>query len=247
MEINGVERTSQMLSMMNLGKMKPPDPTELSSKILSVLDTNGDGNISPEELTNAGQLGQKIAQADADRNGTITEDEILAKITAKMEELGITSKSSFKEKPDLNALKELLTRADAEIAPQNQTPDPSEISTKILSDLDTNGDGVLSIEELNAAGLFGQKITEADSDGNGSVSREELESFVAQSPLPPPPPPPAQNSNQEETEGKNESPKKEQTGYELLSKILQDVFGLSSEEKDLFLKMLQNNPFETTC
>ncbi|HOK67654.1 MAG TPA: hypothetical protein PK054_11600 [Anaerohalosphaeraceae bacterium] len=245
MEINGVERTGQMLSMMHLGKMKPPEPNELSSKILNALDTDGDGSISSEELTNAGQLGQKIAQADTDEDGTITAEEILAKITAKMEEMGITPRSSFKEKPDLNALKELLTQAGTEIIQQNPTPNPSEVSTKILGDLDTNGDGVLSIEELNAAGLFGQKIAESDSDGNGVVSREELESFVAQSPLPPPPPP-AQNSNQEETEN-SESQKKEQTGYDLLSKILQDVFGLSSEEKDQLLKMLQNNPFETTC
>ncbi|HOQ05829.1 MAG TPA: hypothetical protein PKY88_11515 [Anaerohalosphaeraceae bacterium] len=247
MEINGVERTGQMLSMMHLGKMKPPEPNELSSKILNALDTDGDGSISSEELTNAGQLGQKIAQADTDEDGTITAEEILAKITAKMEEMGITPSSNFKEKPDLNALKELLTRADAEMAQQNQPPAPSEVSTKILGDLDTNGDGVLSIEELNAAGLFGQKIAEADSDGDGVVSREELESLVAQSPLPPPPPPPAQSSDKGETEEENESTKKEQTGYDLLSKILQDVFGLSSEEKDQLLKMLQNNPFETTC
>lgn len=236
MEINGVDQSSQMMSMLGMGKIKPPDPSEIGSAIVSAMDTDGDGVIGAEELTAAGQIGEKISQADTDGDGMVTEDELVAKITAKMQEMGIGVMESG-ESPDLNALKEVLAKVGLEGPPRDQKPDPAEVSSKIISDLDTNGDGVLSAEELEAAGIFGQKIAEADTDGDGFVSQEELERHVAEN-APPSPPPSA---------GQEDSEEEKQTGYDLISRTLEEVFGFSSEERDGFLKMLENYPFKTTC
>lgn len=235
MEINGVDQSNQMMSMLGMGKIKPPDPSEIGSAIVSALDTDGDGVIGAEELAAAGQIGEKISLADTNGDGVVTSDELVAKITARMQEMGIGVMESGGESLDLNALKEILAKVGLEGPGKEQKPDPAEISSKIISDLDTNGDGVISAEELEAAGLFGQKIAEADTDGNGSVSQEELENYVAENA---PPPPPA---------GREDSEEEKQTGYELIGRTLEEVFGFSSDERNGFLKMLENYPFKTTC
>lgn len=240
MEINGVDQFSQMMPMMGTGRMTPPDPTEISSRIISALDKNSDGIISADELEAAGTIGQKLTKVDADGDGAISQEELVAKITEKMEEMGFPPMMADSQIPDLEELKEKLVEMGSEGHRRGQRPDPEEVSDRIISDLDTNEDGVISAEELEAAGLFSQKIAEADTDGDGSVSREELETYVAENPPPPPPLPPSSGED-EETEEDG------QTGYEIISRVLEEVLGLSAEEREQFLAMLDSYPFNTTC
>lgn len=82
-------------------------------------------------------------------------------------------------------------------------PKPTEeemetMATDFISSLDTDGDGVLSIDE---AGVDEESFAEIDTDGDGFVSSTEM--TTAMSELGPPPPPPgagmAPPSDDEET------------------------------------------------
>ena len=48
------------------------------------------------------------------------------------------------------------------------------MASNIIDELDTNKDGVLSLDEILAGGEKAKKILEADSDGDGQVSKDEL-------------------------------------------------------------------------
>lgn len=54
-------------------------------------------------------------------------------------------------------------------------PDPATIVTRIMERNDTNGDGTISADELNAAdSSFRDRMSGADSDGDGQLTRDEL-------------------------------------------------------------------------
>lgn len=59
------------------------------------------------------------------------------------------------------------------------------MATDFISQLDTDGDGVLSVDE---AGVDEESFAEIDTDGDGFVTTEEM--TTAMSELGPPPPPP---------------------------------------------------------
>lgn len=55
--------------------------------------------------------------------------------------------------------------------PEDSAEQAEEASTQFIDELDTNGDGVLSAEEL---GLDDDEFADIDEDGDGLVSQEEL-------------------------------------------------------------------------
>ena len=59
--------------------------------------------------------------------------------------------------------------------PENSAEHAEEMSTKFIDELDTNGDGVLSAEEL---ALDSDEFADIDGDGDGLVSQEELKAAM---------------------------------------------------------------------
>ncbi|MHC4390313.1 MAG: EF-hand domain-containing protein [Planctomycetota bacterium] len=65
----------------------PPDASQIADKIITKLDKDGDNEIDVAgELT--GPRAQKLAPADADGNGKITKDELIAFVDANKDKFG---------------------------------------------------------------------------------------------------------------------------------------------------------------
>jgi Ca2+-binding EF-hand superfamily protein len=135
----------QSMSMQSMFGMQPPSASNMASQIMGDLDTDGDGVLSTDEISKGGERAQKILGADADGDGYVTEDELLADISKKT--------------AGMNGM---------------HPPSASNIASHIMDKLDTNGDGVLSTDEINAGGKRSQNILEADTNGDGKVTMDEL-------------------------------------------------------------------------
>jgi hypothetical protein len=59
---------------------------------------------------------------------------------------------------------------------QGTPPSPEEFATKMIGDLDTDGDGALSTSEISSAEhpLPDNFLSEVDTDGDGLVTKDEL-------------------------------------------------------------------------
>jgi Ca2+-binding EF-hand superfamily protein len=133
------------MSMQGMYGMKPPSAKDMASQIMKDLDTNGDGVLSADEISKGGERAKKILQADTNGDGQVTLDELLADISKNMPPM-----------------------------PGMQPPSASDIVTQIMDDLDTNKDGVLSADEISKGGERAKKILEADANGDGKVTKDEL-------------------------------------------------------------------------
>jgi Ca2+-binding EF-hand superfamily protein len=59
-----------------------------------------------------------------------------------------------------------------------QKPSASDMVSKIFEELDANGDGVLSADEISKAGKKAQNIIGADANGDGVVTKDELSADI---------------------------------------------------------------------
>jgi len=137
---------------------------------------------------------------------------------------------------------------------QKPPPDPDEMSDHIISDLDTNGDGVISVSELLAAGQFGEEIAKADTDGDGLVSQDELIAQIMEKMEEKGVPPVLQDGQMPDiseiksmltqlgttNSTDDESSEVSQKGYDMISDVLKQL-GVSEEETENILNMLQNH------
>jgi len=155
MTISGI---GQSMSMSLLYGMQKPGASDIASKILKALDTNGDGVLSTDEIRKAGKHAKHILGADANGDGTVTLDELISGITKKME-------SGTMALPPMDGM---------------QPPGVSDIVSNIIDELDTNGDGVLSAVEISKGGERAQRLLGADANGDGNVTKDELLSQITE-------------------------------------------------------------------
>ena len=142
--------STSTLSLYSMYSAKKPSASDMVSKILAELDTNGDGSLSSDEISKAGKYAKHLLKADANGDGIVTQEELLSAITKKMNS-GMMS--------PIGAM---------------QPPSADTIASEIIDDLDTNGDGVLSADEISKAGKNAQNILGADANGDGVVTKDEL-------------------------------------------------------------------------
>jgi len=182
--------------------MQQVDTAEFASSMLESLDTDGDGALSIEETDLSEDM---FANFDTDGDGLHSLEELES------------------------ALSEIPSGAQGPSGPPPGGPPPSggqmdasEASSSLISSLDTDGDGVLSIEETD---LSEELFAEIDSDGDGVLAQEEVETFMSENApdaagTAPPPPPSGVDS--------------EQAASDLLSSLDTNSDGvLSIEETDL--------------
>jgi len=91
MSIDGI---SSRPPMAGPPRMKPPSALDMSSEIISAKDTDGDGALSIEET---GLSKGSFAVLDTDGDSVISKDELVSKLTEKLE--------AMKEKVDSGALR----------------------------------------------------------------------------------------------------------------------------------------------
>ena len=149
---------------------------QFQKELLSKLDSDGDGSVNQEELSTA--LSQK------------SDDGILVSLSDNFGDLDSDGSG------DLSS-EEMAAMAPPPPPPRDQAPN-TELANALLSVLDTDGDGVVSSDELSN----GLASTDSDADSqqvfsaldkneDGTVSLDELAASLA------PPPPPQQASSEE--------------------------------------------------
>lgn len=123
---------------------------QMASDLISTYDTDGDGSLSASEM---GMTADELAAYDTDGDGLLSSTEIA---------------------DGLKADKETMMAQSAPPPPPPGETD-ADLASKILADLDSDGDGALSLEELGADSAFAQ----FDADGDGMVTEAELTSGLA--------------------------------------------------------------------
>lgn len=157
-------QSSSMVSMMNI-----PSLSNISKDIITKSDANSDSSLSIEELG----IGQDLfAALDSDGDSLVTSNEIASAIDAKL--------SQFNgEMPSKEEFASLLSDLGLKM------PEPSKLTSmkeamvsEIMTQYDTNTDGLLNSEELSL--LSKEEFFALDGNSDGTVSGEELNSAIEQ-------------------------------------------------------------------
>ncbi|EUB86095.1 EF-hand domain-containing protein [Pseudomonas sp. GM30] len=156
------------LSAEEMSAMAPPPPlqdqapnTDLADALISALDTDGDGVISSDELSNgltsagsSADSNQIFSALDKNKDGTVSQDELTASLTPP------------------------------------PPPPPQVSSDELFSQLDADGDGSISATELssalqssdntstNSTDTSAALLKVLDSDSSGGVSSDELKAAL---------------------------------------------------------------------
>ena len=223
--MSGISGISSSVSSLYSQSMKRPDPSEMFKKI----DTDGNGGISQDEVnamasdmsSKSGQsidLSSAITTYDTNGDSLLSQDEMGTMMMALKETLGPppganagTSASEASSAYQANSGMSAPLPGPPPSGPPPQADSSSSSSSSSTSStqngfnsLDTNGDGVVSQDELQAAlsdltSMTGQDInvedaiSSFDEDGDGSLNKTEMDSMMSSMAPPPPPENSAQN------------------------------------------------------
>jgi Ca2+-binding EF-hand superfamily protein len=142
--------------------------SEMRQKMLSQIDTNGDGSIDKSEMTTFVQQNTSSIFDELFNNLDTDKDNLISQIESNsgLAKLGQEMKNRGAGMPGVSG------------------PPPPE---KVFDTADTNEDGMVSKDELSAVmGSNGDDISklfnEVDTDGDGLISRTEDEAFRAKIP-----------------------------------------------------------------
>lgn len=140
------------------------DPSRMVSKILEKEDTDGNGEISSSETRLDSSM---FSQMDTDSNGSLTTEEL----TAGLEKV--------KPRPPMAPPPGGRPRGPGGPGGAGGAGRPemdaSKVASSIMENEDSNSDGVLSIDET---GLETAQYNLLDTDGDGKVTLEELQAGV---------------------------------------------------------------------
>lgn len=212
--------------------MMPP-VNNISKDIITQNDSDSNSALSLEEL---GIDEEVFNSLDSDSDGLVTQNEIASAIDSQL--------SSFDTLPSKEEFESLLSDLGLQMPepPQKQeNSNLSEISndfaSQILSSYDTDGDSLLSSEEVSI--LSESEFSALDSDGDGSISQTELSDAFEQvaSSGETPPPPPAGGGGM--PMGGGSSSEDEEEYYSALDTNEDGI--VSQEEKDAALGLNQDN------
>lgn len=176
MEISSVTSGSSGSSLLTA--LRRPSEEELakldaqmSEALIKAKDGDGDGSLSSSEL---GVDTDQFAAVDTDGDGLATQAELTASLQAKREEL-------------FSKIQSLMDEENAQALQSGGPPPPppseeemaaheAEMASDLVSELDTDGDGVLSMSEL---GLDEETFAAIDADGDGLATTDEITADMA--------------------------------------------------------------------
>jgi Ca2+-binding EF-hand superfamily protein len=137
------------------GRRGPPDPAQLVKRF----DKNGDGKLELSELPE--HMQKFMSKADTNGDGVLTVDELKAGA----------------EKMRAERLAKLDTDHDGKVSPEERKAAFEKFAEQRFEKLDKNNDGALSKDEVGDKRWA--RLSVADADKNGSVTREEIRTAVA--------------------------------------------------------------------
>lgn len=129
------------------------------AQLVKRFDKNGDGQLQVAELPP--HLQQFMAKADTNGDGVITQDELKAS----------------EEKMRAEHLAKLDTNHDGKVSPEERKAAFEKFAEARFAKLDKNNDGALSKDEVGDKRW--ERLSVADADKNGSVTKDEIKAAVA--------------------------------------------------------------------
>jgi len=136
--------------------------TPAGQQILRGLDTNGDNQLSPQELATAWASLSRLAQnPDTNGDGTLNLDDTPRWVRESLLEYYDTNHDGR------------LTPAD--LAPLLGGLNIEETNRQVIASLDTNGDGRVSFDDV-PSDLASQLVGALDTNGDGKISLDDLPS-----------------------------------------------------------------------
>lgn len=118
----------------------------------ATLDTNGDGEISLDEVKAAAEA--RFAAADTNGDGALSQDELAAQILKRMQEMAANGAARMIENLDKNG--------DGVLQPDEMQARGGDILDRMFARIDTNNDGQISQAEYDA---FQQRIADRVAQG----------------------------------------------------------------------------------
>ena len=141
MSIDGI---NQGPPMAGPPRMKPPSAAKMSSEIISAKDADGDGVLSVEESTLSED---KFGVLDTNSDGSISEDELVIKLTEKLE--------AMKEKMDAGQMRPKGPPPSDGPPPAGPPPEEATDETDELTELERllemmNGVGAIMTDSIQS-------------------------------------------------------------------------------------------------
>ncbi len=164
----------QALDTDHDGKLSAAE-IKAAPRTLLVLDRNGDGQVTSDELQtrpdNAGasaeQLVKQLMAFDRNGDGVLTPDEL----PERMQNLFQRADMNHDGKLTPEEIRTLASRQSMPAGPSSQRNDRNMRADPILNALDTNHDGVISAAELAAAD---KSLLALDLNHDGEISADEM-------------------------------------------------------------------------
>lgn len=149
-----------------------PSVSNISKDIISQTDTDSDSALSLEELGIDEEL---FSSLDSDSDGLVTKSELTSAIESKLSDYGDTMPSPEEFASMLADLG--LEMPEPPEKPQDDTSSmSSDFASQLMSVYDSDGDSLLTSEEVSL--LTSDEFSALDTDGDGSISLEELTTAV---------------------------------------------------------------------
>jgi Ca2+-binding EF-hand superfamily protein len=178
---NAAQFTADTLASLLSAQEAPPSSAEVAGKIIGVADTNGDGSLSLSEVekalgadttSGADALGKAFSSLDTNGDGQISADELTTALAAQKGAQGAEGPHHGRHAHHAHG------------AP----PTSSDLAAKILGAADANGDGALSVAEIEkalgssaasgATDALTSAIGKLDTNGDGQLSATELSAGI---------------------------------------------------------------------
>lgn len=175
--------SSGTMSAMVSMQMEAPSASDVASDLIDSLDTDGDGEVSAEEITaafsSAGRdtsgISDAIGEIDTDANGALSADELTTAISSDMQAHGPKGPPPGGPPP-------------GGPPPGGMGPSTDDAASSIMSAFDSDGDPSLSLDEILSAlgqeddedGGVASALSSLDSDGDGQLSLVELTAGIQQ-------------------------------------------------------------------
>lgn len=175
--------SSGTMSAMVSMQMEAPAASDVASDLIDALDTDGDGEVSAEEIAAAfssaglddSGVSDALGEIDTDANGALSADELATAISSDMDAHGPKGPPPGGPPPDGPP-------------PGGGGMSADETASSILDAFDTDEDSGLSIDEILSAlgqeededGSLSSIFSSIDGDGDGNINAAELSAALQQ-------------------------------------------------------------------